>query len=157
MGRHGPGWRNEVIVNHVNYVNHVCQVIYAGDSAADEIAMEALRGVAYTFKVINEDTSAITKTWANARLQGPDSVLMMLKFLERKLSGRKIRSFRPSLHLLEPQMEIPEFFIADVRKQLTNSFNNFPSSRILNLSTYDRGQVPCLEVENTEEFRPSTW
>ena len=155
MGRHGPGWRNEVIVNHED---HVCQVIYAGDSAADEIAMEALRGVAYTFKVINEDTSAITKTWANARLQGPDSVLMMLKFLERKLSGRKIRSFRPSLHLLEPQMEIPEFFIADVRKHiLTNSFNNFPSSRILNLSTYDQGQLHCLEVENTEEFQPSTW
>ena len=27
------------------------QVIYAGDSAADEIAMEVLRGVAYTYKV----------------------------------------------------------------------------------------------------------
>ena len=29
------------------------QVIYAGDSAADEIAMEVLRGVAYTYKVIH--------------------------------------------------------------------------------------------------------
>ena len=27
------------------------QVIYAGDSAADEIAMEVLKGVAYTYKV----------------------------------------------------------------------------------------------------------
>ena len=27
------------------------QVIYAGDSAADEFAMEALKGVAYTYKV----------------------------------------------------------------------------------------------------------
>ena len=44
-------------------------MIYAGDSAADEFAMEALRGVAYTFKVINEDTTAVTKTWANSRLQ----------------------------------------------------------------------------------------
>lgn len=70
------------------------QVIYAGDSAADEIAMEILKGVAYTYKVVNEDTTAITKTWANARLQGPDSVLTMLRFLERKLSNRKIRRFQ---------------------------------------------------------------
>ena len=71
------------------------QVIYAGDSAADELAMEVLRGVAYSFKVnclrdlsglywslyqvINEDTSALTKTWANARLEGPDAVQTMLK------------------------------------------------------------------------------
>jgi len=67
------------------------QVIYAGDSSADEIAMQVLRGVAYTYKVVNEDTTAITKTWANARLQGPDSVLTMLRFLERKLSSRKIQ------------------------------------------------------------------
>ena len=31
--------------------------------------MEVLKGVAYTYKVINEDTTAITKTWANSRLQ----------------------------------------------------------------------------------------
>ena len=54
-------------------------MIYAGDSSADEIAMQVLRGVAYTYKVVNEDTTAITKTWANARLQGPDSVLTMLR------------------------------------------------------------------------------
>jgi len=66
------------------------QVIYAGDSAADELAMEVLRGVAYSFKVINEDTSALTKTWANARLEGPDAVQTMLKYLERKLGGRRI-------------------------------------------------------------------
>ena len=76
--------------------------------------MEALRGVAYTFKVINEDTTAITKTWANSRLQGPDSVLTMLKFLERKLSGRKIKTFRPPLCQLEPHREILEVFIDDV-------------------------------------------
>ena len=33
------------------------QVIYAGDSAADEIAMEILKGVAYTYKV----TTFLTK------------------------------------------------------------------------------------------------
>ena len=85
--------------------------------------MEALRGVAYTFKVINEDTTAITKTWANSRLQGPDSVLTMLKFLERKLSGRKIKTFRPPLCQLEPPREILEVFIDDVSfSELLNTF-----------------------------------
>ena len=55
--------------------------------------MEVLKGVAFTFKVINEDTTAITKTWANARLQGPDSVLTMLKYLEKKLSGSQMFQF----------------------------------------------------------------
>ena len=71
----------------------VVQVIYAGDSAADEFAMEALAGVAYTFKVINEDATALTKTWANSRLQGPDAVLTMLKFLQRKLAGKQFRFY----------------------------------------------------------------
>ena len=108
-----------------NQTEGLLQVIYAGDSAADELAMEVLRGVAYSFKVnclrdlsglywsplasiglywsllvsiglywsllvsidlywslyqvINEDTSALTKTWANARLEGPDAVQTMLK------------------------------------------------------------------------------
>merc|ERR1719300_338909 len=79
------------------------QVIYAGDSAADEYAMEALKGVAYTFKVINEDATGVTKTWANSRLQGPDAVLTMLKFLQRKLAGRKIRPLRTSLCGLDHQ------------------------------------------------------
>ena len=93
----GSDWKNIFAKNH-----RFLQVIYAGDSAADELAMEVLRGVAYSFKVniltefsgfvsdwlrsietllqvINEDTSALTKTWANARLQGPDAVQTMLK------------------------------------------------------------------------------
>ena len=42
---------------------------------------------------------ALTKTWANSRLQGPDAVLTMLKFLQRKLSG-KILSYEYILFLL---------------------------------------------------------
>ena len=52
--------------------------------------MEALKGVAYTFKVINEDATGVIKTWANSRLQGPDAVLTMLKFLQRKLAGKTV-------------------------------------------------------------------
>lgn len=84
------------------------QVIYAGDSAADEFAMEVLRGVAYTYKVINEDSTVITKTWANARLQGPDAVLTMLKYLERKLSGRKIKLNRTLINQLSRGEEAVE-------------------------------------------------
>ena len=46
------------------------QVVYVGDSAADETAITRLKGVAYTFRVINEDSMAITKTSANYRLEG---------------------------------------------------------------------------------------
>lgn len=91
------------------------QVIYAGDSAADEIAMEVLRGVAYSYKVINEDTTALTKTWANARLQGPDAVLTMLKYLEKKMAGRriKIKHKTSTVDLLEADLVIEEQVPAD--------------------------------------------
>ena len=46
------------------------KVIYAGDSAADEYAISRLKGVAYTFRVTNEDSSAITKTQADYWLSG---------------------------------------------------------------------------------------
>lgn len=46
------------------------RVIYAGDSASDEFAIEKLKGVAYTFRVTNEDSSAITKTKADFWLPG---------------------------------------------------------------------------------------
>lgn len=73
------------------------QVIYAGDSDADEDAMETLKGIAYSYRIISEDATVITKSWADARLQGPEDVLTMLKFVEKKLSGRKIKPMRSSL------------------------------------------------------------
>ena len=45
-------------------------MIYAGDSAADEIGIERLKGVASTFRVMNEDSDVITKTAADYRLAG---------------------------------------------------------------------------------------
>ena len=55
-----------------------CQVIYAGDSAADEIAIERLKGVAYTFRVINEDADVITKTAADYRLAGKNLISLFI-------------------------------------------------------------------------------
>lgn len=54
----------------MEFTNSCHQVIYAGDSAADEFAISRLTGVAYTFRVINEDSTVITKTSANYRLAG---------------------------------------------------------------------------------------
>ena len=45
-------------------------MVYVGDSAADELAIRRLKGVTYTFRVINEDATVITKTSANYRLEG---------------------------------------------------------------------------------------
>jgi len=125
----------------------IVQVIYAGDSAADESAMEVLKGVAYTYKVINEDTTAITKTWANSRLQGPDAVLTMLKFLERKLSGRKIKPSRQSsICSLESSKELLEVVIDDVINEespRTRSGSFTSLSRKLRPRAYSQGS--CLK------------
>ncbi|KAF5294009.1 hypothetical protein FQA39_LY13563 [Lamprigera yunnana] len=62
------------------------RIIYVGDDVTDEDAMLALKGMAATFRVTS---SAITKTSAERRLPSTDSVLTLLKWVERHLSRRK--------------------------------------------------------------------
>lgn len=62
------------------------RIIYAGDDATDEDAMQALKGMAATFRVTS---SQITKTYAERRLPSTDSVLTMLRWVERHLCRRK--------------------------------------------------------------------
>ncbi|XP_066150260.1 uncharacterized protein Tps1 isoform X1 [Euwallacea fornicatus] len=62
------------------------RIIYVGDDATDEDAMQALKGMAATFRVTS---SHIIKTSAERRLPSTDSVLTMLKWVERHLSRRK--------------------------------------------------------------------
>ena len=45
-------------------------IIYVGDSEADEFAIRMLKGVAFTFRVTNEDSEAITKTSADYWIAG---------------------------------------------------------------------------------------
>jgi len=64
------------------------RIIYAGDDATDEDAIEALKGMAVTFRVTPSHT---VRTLADRRLPSTDSVLMMLKWVERHVSKRKPR------------------------------------------------------------------
>ncbi|XP_023942455.2 uncharacterized protein LOC112048975 [Bicyclus anynana] len=65
------------------------RIIYAGDDVTDEDAMLALQGLAATFRIAS---STITKTSAERRLSSTDSVLAMLKWVERHFSRRKPRA-----------------------------------------------------------------
>ena len=47
-------------------------IIYVGDSEADEFAIRMLKGVAFTFRVTNEDSEAITKTSADYWIAGEE-------------------------------------------------------------------------------------
>ncbi|XP_060530231.1 uncharacterized protein LOC132704325 isoform X2 [Cylas formicarius] len=62
------------------------RIIYVGDDATDEDAMLALKGMAATFRVTS---SHIIKTSAERRLPSTDSVLTMLRWIERHLNRRK--------------------------------------------------------------------
>lgn len=62
------------------------RIIYVGDDATDEDAMLALKGMAATFRVTS---SHIIKTSAERRLPSTDSVLTLLRWVERHLSRRK--------------------------------------------------------------------
>ena len=61
------------------------RIIFAGDDVTDEDAIVALKGMAYTFRIVNNH---LTKTSADKRLPSTDSVLTMLKWVERHMSTR---------------------------------------------------------------------
>ncbi|PSN54482.1 hypothetical protein C0J52_05555 [Blattella germanica] len=63
------------------------RIVYAGTEAA----MEALSGIACTFRV---DSSPTVRTAANFRLEGPDAVLTMLKWIEKQMNKRSPRITR---------------------------------------------------------------
>lgn len=65
------------------------KIIYAGDDVTDEDAMQPLQGLAATFRVAS---SFIIKTPAERRLPSTDSVLTMLKWVERHFMRRKPRA-----------------------------------------------------------------
>ncbi|CAG7837219.1 unnamed protein product [Allacma fusca] len=64
------------------------RIIYAGDDVTDEDAIQALKGMAITFRVTPSHT---VRTAADRRLPSTDSVLMMLKWVDRHMNQRKPR------------------------------------------------------------------
>ncbi|XP_054266251.1 uncharacterized protein LOC128988709 isoform X4 [Macrosteles quadrilineatus] len=68
------------------------RIIYAGN----EDAMQALQGIAFTFRV---DSSPTVRTAADSRLAGPDSVLTMLRWVEKQMNKRVPRVITKSPRL----------------------------------------------------------
>jgi trehalose 6-phosphate synthase/phosphatase len=62
------------------------RIIYAGDDTTDEDAILALKGLAYTFRIVKDNY--FTTTMADRRLPSTDSVLTLLKWLERHMADR---------------------------------------------------------------------
>ncbi|XP_065223859.1 uncharacterized protein Tps1 isoform X1 [Planococcus citri] len=90
------------------------RIIYAGDDVTDEDAMQALKGMAATFRVTQ---SQIIRTAAERRLPNTDSVLTMLKWVEKHFSKRLPRqdsingvsnSVFKSLETMKLEMSFPE-------------------------------------------------
>ncbi|CAG0899508.1 unnamed protein product [Darwinula stevensoni] len=61
------------------------RVIYVGDDVTDEDAMRTLKGVAYTFRITSH---CLVRTAASRCLSNTDSVLTLLKWVERHVIKR---------------------------------------------------------------------
>ncbi|BES87211.1 synthase [Nesidiocoris tenuis] len=63
-------------------------IIYAGDDTTDEDAFQALKGMAFTFRITQNDMSI--KTAADRRLTSTNCVFTLLQWVERYYSSRPI-------------------------------------------------------------------
>jgi len=69
----------------VNWSENI-RIIYAGDDLTDEDAMNALKGLAYNFRVVN---SGLVQTVADHRLPDTKGVETMLRWVEQFLKSRQ--------------------------------------------------------------------
>jgi len=93
------------------------RVIFAGDDVTDEDAISALRGMAVTFRIVG---SHVTKTSADRRLPSTDSVLTLLKWVERHMSARKPQP-RLSVGSLNSHHSVPTTSIVNIPDNPTNN------------------------------------
>lgn len=136
------------------------RVIYAGDDPSDEEAMQALSGIACTFKVSSMPS---TRTSANYRLRSPDEVLLMLQWIQKRLSLR--RSPSPSspnrLSKSPPSMLQSSFSFDDnsddeIRRIRTNSRGRTQNIfRTLKKRTSSFGQSPIEQSPIESDEPPS--
>ena len=83
------------------------RIIYAGDDVTDEDAMSALKGMAYSFRVVS---SSLTQTAADKRLPSTDSVVCLLRWVESHMAQRTPRASkdRHSPQALNTLVHIPD-------------------------------------------------
>ena len=62
------------------------RILFAGDDVTDEDAIVALKGMAFSFRIVGNH---LTKTDADRRLASTDSVLTLLKWVEKHMNTRK--------------------------------------------------------------------
>ena len=61
------------------------RVVFIGDDTTDEDAISALKGLAKTFRIVSNH---LTETEADKRLPTQDSVMTLLRFVERHMASR---------------------------------------------------------------------
>jgi len=120
------------------------RIIYAGDDVTDEDAMSALKGMAYTFRVVS---SSLTQTAAVKRLPSTDSVVCLLRWVESHMAQRTPRaSNRHSPQALNTLVHIPDA----KHHQPTGNQENFDGG------CGDQGQMPADANCDKESFETET-
>jgi trehalose 6-phosphate synthase/phosphatase len=121
------------------------RVIYCGDDNSDEEAIQALSGIACTFKVSSAGSS---RTAANYRLRSYEEVLLMLQWIEKKLSLRRSPSptspTRPSS--ISMSFSFDEQSDDEIRRIRTNS-----RGRTQNIFRRARKSTLCDSVDLESE------
>lgn len=112
------------------------RIIYVGDSEADELAISRLKGVAFTFRVTNEDSAAITKTsadyWIAGRILGPGLSDQGFLHSRKKPSDYSVQDYMHFLNESNPHFQLSASMSTLVSK-LTLSPYVIPSLSLLQL------------------------
>ena len=73
----------------MNWAENI-RIIFAGDDLTDEDAMKTLKGLAYSFRVVN---SGLVQTLADHRLSDTAGVLTMLTWLEEFMLAKRSEKY----------------------------------------------------------------
>jgi len=119
------------------------RIIYAGDDVTDEDAMSALKGMAYSFRVVS---SSLTQTAADKRLPSTDSVVCLLRWVESHMAQRTPRaSNRHSPQAMNTLVHIP-----DARHQSTGQQQQ---KEAFGSGCADQGQRSKDAICNEDSFK----